>query len=203
MSPGDGPDGRPSQMAIWASVGAALIFALVLFTLRGRHGPDTARAYPPRTLPPEPAAVLLPPPEMDDEYWPCSDCHEGEPTNRQVRELDDEHDEMEFGHGDLWCLHCHDVEQRDMLQRADGELVAIEESWRLCTQCHVKKLADWRAGVHGKRTGHWWGPKEYRTCVVCHDPHAPAFKPLKPRPPPWRPEEFSLDGRRVTEVVHE
>jgi hypothetical protein len=62
----------------------------------------------------------------------------------------------------------------------------------LCTQCHAKKLPDWRAGVHGKRTGHWRGTKEYRTCVVCHEPHAPAFARLVPKPPPPRPEDFSL-----------
>jgi hypothetical protein len=192
----------PYQLATWAVLGAAFVVALVLFSVRGPFGPESSRDYPSRNLPPDPAPVLLTS-EMDDEYWPCSDCHEGETTNRQVRELEDEHEDMKVRHGDLWCFSCHYEDDRDMLSLADGQLVRFEDSWRLCTQCHGKKLADWRAGVHGKRTGHWWGPKEFRTCVKCHNPHSPPFKPIEPLPPPWRPQEISRDGRLVTEVPHE
>lgn len=193
----------PYQLATWTLLGGAFVAALVLFSLRGPFGPESTRAYPSRTLPPEPVPVLLPPPEMNDEYWPCSDCHEGETTNREVRELEDDHEDMKLQHGELWCLSCHNVEDRDLLVLADGQLVEFTDSWQLCTQCHGKKLAEWRAGVHGKRTGHWWGPKDYRTCVACHNPHLPSFKPLEPLPPPWRPQEISVDGRVVTEVPHE
>ncbi len=156
------------------------------------HQPDTSRDYPSRPQMSDGANVLLPAPEIDDEYLPCTDCHEPNDTrtNITVRELEEDHDEMEFSHGNLWCLHCHDKENRDSLHLADGSLVAFEDSWQLCTQCHAKKLPDWRAGVHGKRTGHWRGPKEYRTCVVCHDPHDPPFKSIEPKPVPWRPEEI-------------
>lgn len=182
----------PYQIAVWSVLGLATALALSLFALRCGD-PDAPRPYAKRTLPPEPAPVLLAAPEMDDEYWPCGDCHEGEPTNRTVRELDEEHDEMEFAHGDLWCLSCHDVDDRDKLHRADGTRVALDESWKLCTQCHGHQLETWRTGVHGKRTGHWWGAKEYLTCVACHDPHNPPFKPLKPLPPPRRPEALETN----------
>jgi hypothetical protein len=46
--------------------------------------------------------------------------------------------------------------------------------------------------VHGKRTGHWWGEKEYRVCTACHDPHHPPFEPLEPLPAPRRPESIQL-----------
>jgi hypothetical protein len=101
--------------------------------------------------------------------------------------LEDEHDELELAHGDLWCLHCHEANDRDQLHLADGVAVGFDESWRLCTQCHGAKLDDWRAGVHGKRVGHWWGPKQYATCVSCHRPHEPRFAPIEARPPPLRP----------------
>jgi hypothetical protein len=51
-------------------------------------------------------------------------------------------------------------------------------------------MPDWRAGVHGKRVGNWWGPKEYLSCVACHDPHSPLFKPLEPKPPPTPAHEI-------------
>lgn len=180
----------PHQMATWSVLGGAVLIAGMLFSLQGRSDPDRPREYAGRTLPPEPEPVLLAPPEMDDEYLPCSDCHgPGDIANRAVREFEEEHDEMAFAHGDLWCYSCHDPNprQRQQLRLADETNVPFEESWKLCTQCHAKKLADWRAGVHGKRTGHWWGPKEYRTCVACHNPHDPPFKPIEPMPPPRRP----------------
>jgi hypothetical protein len=80
--------------------------------------------------------------------------------------------------------------------------VEFEESWRLCTQCHGKKLADWRAGVHGKRTGNWRGAKEYRTCVVCHDPHSPPFQPIEPLPAPLHPAPARLVDEAHAEAVH-
>jgi hypothetical protein len=176
---------------------------LVLFSVRVEHGPDSTRDYPSRTLAPEPAPVLIAAPEVTDEYWPCSDCHEGEQLNPEVRVLEEEHDEMTFKHGTLWCLDCHDADDRDSLHLADRSLVKFSESWKLCTRCHGQKLADWRAGVHGKRTGHWWGPKEYRPCVMCHDPHSPPFKPLEPKPVPRRPEQIRMNGSTAMEVAHE
>jgi hypothetical protein len=200
-------DGDSSQAEMrlrattWAVFGVALLLVLGLFTLRCEPGPGAARAYASRALPAEPEPTLLPPPEMDDEYFPCNDCHEGEEANLRPRELEDEHDDLALAHGDLWCLSCHDADDRDLLHRADRAPVSFEESWQLCTQCHGEKLADWRAGVHGKRTGHWWGSKEYRNCVACHDPHSPRFAPLEPKPPPIRPSEIRWRGRLTPEEV--
>jgi hypothetical protein len=192
----------PSPLVTVMVLGTAFLAVLILFSGHCALGPASPEEYPSRTLPSEPQPVLLPPPAMDDEYFPCSDCHGEEPTNRTVRALEDDHEDHELAHGELWCLHCHDVDDRDRLRLADDLLISFEESWRLCTQCHANKLADWRAGVHGKRTGYWWGPKEYRTCVVCHDPHSPHFKPLEPKPPPKRPEEIRLVAREQEELSH-
>jgi hypothetical protein len=87
-----------------------------------------------------------------------------------------------------WCLDCHDSEDRDRLRMANGTLVEFTQSYRLCGQCHGDKYRDWRAGVHGRRTGSWDdGHKQYLLCVECHDSHQPAFRPLEPLPPPVRP----------------
>jgi hypothetical protein len=193
----------PYQFLTWIVLGLAVVLIGSLFGMRAQHQPETTRDYPPREMLADAEPVLLAAPEIDDEYMPCSDCHEGEATNATRRALEDDHEDTELAHGNLWCLHCHDTQQSDELRLADGTYVAFEDSWQLCTQCHAKKLADWRAGVHGWRTGHWWGPKEYRTCVVCHDPHAPRFKPLAPEPPPRRPEAIALEGRAGQEFFHE
>ena len=163
--------------------------AVVFVANGGPFGKSSARGYPSRPLGPEPEPELVHPPAIDDEYFPCDDCHEGEPADPLVRELD-EHDSIKLAHGDLWCLDCHDRDQRDLLHLSDASPVEMAESWRLCSRCHAKKMPDWRAGVHGKRTGNWWGPKEYLSCVACHDPHSPLFKSLEPKPPPTPAHEI-------------
>jgi hypothetical protein len=175
-------------------VGAGFVLVLGLASVRTDYRPNSSRAYPSRALIPDAEAALLPSTPLSDEWFPCSDCHGDEPTNREPRTLEDDHEDHKLAHGELWCLNCHDADQRDMLHLSDDTLIEFQESWRLCTQCHGKKLADWRAGVHGKRTGHWRGPKDYQTCVVCHDPHEPLFEALEPDPPPWRPEMVRLNG---------
>jgi len=132
-----------------------------------------------------------PPPPLSD-YFPCSMCHEDMETNPVRRELEEEHEDIVLKHDEehRWCLDCHDADNRDMLRSASGELIPFEESYRLCGQCHGPKLRDWRAGVHGKRTGNWRGDKQYLLCVHCHDQHAPKFKPMVPMPPPVRPENL-------------
>jgi hypothetical protein len=166
------------------------------------------RPYPSRPLPADEEARLIPPPPIDDEYFPCNDCHEGEPADPRERELD-EHEAIKLAHGDLWCLDCHQSDQRDLLHLSDRSPIQMEESWRLCTRCHAKRIPDWRAGVHGKRVGNWVGAKEYFTCVECHDPHSPLFKPLAPKPPPKPVSGMKLrsliifDQVELEEVQHE
>jgi hypothetical protein len=199
------PDDASSQRLLaFLIAGAALAgFAALLSVLFGAS-PEHTRAYPSRSLPPQPEQHILPAAGPDDDYFPCSDCHEDEPTNRTVRELEDDHEDIELAHGDLWCLHCHDAKNRDRLHLADRRKLGFEDSWRLCVQCHGHKQEDWRAGVHGKRVGHWWGAKDVWTCVSCHRPHSPGFEPIEPEPPPKPPQQITLRrGSRSREDVHE
>lgn len=186
-----GPDGYeppPHQIATWTLFGLAVVVVIGLLSLRLDQDPDSSRDYASRVLPPDSVPTLASWEPPDEEYYPCRDCHKSDVApNPTRRELEDEHDEMEMAHEDLWCHHCHAFDDKGVLRLADESLVSFDDSWQLCTQCHGEKLADWRAGVHGKRTGNWYGAKEYRTCVACHSPHAPQFPPLTPKPPPRRP----------------
>jgi hypothetical protein len=89
-----------------------------------------------------------------------------------------------------WCLDCHNPDDRDVLRLASGRLVSFEESYYLCGQCHGTIFRDWKAGIHGRRTGEWNGVKTYRLCVHCHNPHQPRFKPITPKPPPVKPKNI-------------
>ena len=130
-----------------------------------------------------------PPPFREPDLFPCSQCHADLETNPERRELEDMHTDIVLRHDEehRWCLDCHDADDRDHLRLANGTLVPFDESYRLCGQCHGNKYRDWRAGVHGRRTGHWNGGKQYLLCVHCHYSHEPAFQPMEPLPPPTPP----------------
>lgn len=171
-------------------------FALAALPLAGCDAHDHEEDFPSSTgaAPVEaasPQGIHVPPPPFSDGVFPCSDCHDPEMLlpNPRRRKLEMAHQEIELKHDaeHRWCLDCHDAANRDQLHLASGELVPFEESYRLCGQCHGDKYRDWRAGVHGRRTGKWDGDKEYLLCVHCHNSHAPHFAPIAPMPAPKRP----------------
>lgn len=143
---------------------------------------------------------ITPPPPFTEGIYPCSTCHVGIPVNKERRELG-YHGEIKLVHAQKqrWCLDCHNSENRDMLHLANGDLVPFDKLYLLCGQCHGPIFRDWKAGVHGKRTGYWNGKKEYRLCTHCHDPHSPRFKPVKPLPMPARP--LDVDNIEKTEAI--
>lgn len=135
-------------------------------------------------------AVEAPP--FSDGIFPCSECHAYQETNPVKRVIDwheDIQEIMDHDNENRWCLDCHDAESRDSLRLASGKTLDFKESYKLCGQCHGDRLRDWKAGVHGKRTGDWNGKKQYLLCVHCHNPHSPRFKEMKPEPPPLRQGE--------------
>ncbi|MEZ5278038.1 MAG: cytochrome c3 family protein [Opitutaceae bacterium] len=136
--------------------------------------------------------VAVSPPPFSEDIFPCSDCHDPTDKVNTTRHEVDFHDNILLKHDEKnrWCLDCHDVRNRDVLHLADGRPVPFTESYRLCGQCHGPQLKNWRAGDHGRRTGYWNGQKEYLLCASCHNPHSPAFKPIKPLPPPSRQENI-------------
>ena len=142
--------------------------------------------------------VEVPPPPFSPGIYPCSNCHSMLPMNPTRRELTGFHTDIVLRHDEenRWCLDCHDSENRDQLHLASGEPVLFEESYRLCGQCHGEKYRDWRAGIHGRRSGNWNGHKSYLLCAHCHNPHEPHFQPLKPEAPPIPPEETAGDLER-------
>ena len=137
--------------------------------------------------------IEVPPPPFTEGAFPCTECHDPTiPVNTKRRKLEMAHTEVELHHDEAhrWCFDCHDEKNRDKLRLASGETIDFTESYRLCGQCHGDKYRDWRAGVHGRRTGEWAsdGQKTYLLCVHCHVSHDPKFKPLEPKPAPKRPE---------------
>lgn len=160
---------------IWLVVGIAAVTMFFMDAVASEKIPD----------------YFVPPPPFSEGIFPCSECHADMEVNTVRRELEF-HTEIKLKHAEeqRWCLDCHNPDDRDKLRLANGQLVSFKESYYLCGQCHGTIFRDWKAGVHGKRTGMWNGKKQYRLCVHCHNPHQPRFKPIKPLPPPLRPEDI-------------
>lgn len=183
----------------WLAAAALVpVLAIAGFAARSEQRDSAAHVVAPLATgserPSDPGQrVEVPPPPFSDGIFPCSGCHAGMPPNLQRRELVDEHTTIKLSHDEehRWCLDCHDAADRDSLHLASGEKVPFEESYRVCGQCHGEKYRDWRAGVHGRRTGHWNGPRQYLLCAHCHNPHQPRFQPLEPKPAPERPSRPS------------
>ena len=172
-------------------VGACLVVPAIAACARAPQQPASA---PPSA--PVPAAaeavrfgehVEVPPPPFSEGIYPCSFCHADLKPNPTRRPVADHDVELRHDEANRWCLDCHDANNRDVLHLASGETIPFDESYRLCGQCHGEKYRDWRAGVHGRRTGQWNGQKGYLLCVHCHSPHQPRFKSQVPRPAPLRP----------------
>ncbi|NOZ02512.1 MAG: hypothetical protein GXP54_11560 [Deltaproteobacteria bacterium] len=167
--------------------------ALTAGTLKAEQPLEDTAAKKPATAKPVPAVagdeIEVPPPPFSEGIYPCSDCHEDMEVNRKRRKLTEEHENIVLKHDEKnrWCLDCHDAEDRDYLHLASGKKISFDESYLLCGQCHGTKLRDWKAGVHGRRTGYWNGKKKYLLCANCHNPHSPRFKPIPPKPAPRRP----------------
>ncbi len=125
---------------------------------------------------------------LTPEVFPCTECHDPEDFEEDAleeRELSIEHEGFTMNHGTLdWCFDCHHPVQRDDLRLAGGRRVALDDYMQLCRQCHGRVYREWENGIHGKRTGYWSGAKRDVACDVCHDPHHPEFKPVRPQPPP-------------------
>jgi len=121
----------------------------------------------------------------------CQECH-GLFDSKERRPGDVKqhaHIRLEHGLNDR-CHNCHHVEDRNLLALPGGESLPYGEVERLCASCHGPTYRDWQKGIHGKSRGTWEtsSPEHHRmVCTECHDPHHPAFRPIAPLPPPFKP----------------
>jgi hypothetical protein len=149
----------------------------------------------------------------------CKTCHDGKtvpfPKNKKPRLLAMHQDivenslELQHGREALWCLDCHSAKNRNKLVNRQGVEISFNQPQRLCGTCHGEKYIDWRAGVHGKRTGSWVsheGKKRWWVCTECHNPHTVQknrFNPIRPEPAPPLPRGMnSANYERLEHDAH-
>jgi formate-dependent nitrite reductase cytochrome c552 subunit len=136
----------------------------------------------------------------------CSTCHTTTKPNldtSRTEDLDQFHQGLNYNHGNLTCLSCHNSTDYDSLRLADTRPVAFADSMTLCSQCHGPQRRDYDMGLHGGMNGYWdltRGGRTRNTCINCHDPHAPAFPLVLPVLPPR--DRVSVPPATQTEVHH-
>jgi formate-dependent nitrite reductase cytochrome c552 subunit len=120
----------------------------------------------------------------------CSTCHSTttpNPDRNTAHDLLQAHVGLNYNHGNLTCLSCHDAKDYDSLHLADGRPVSFSNVMTLCGQCHGTAMRDYLHGTHGGMNGYWdlaKGPRVRNNCVDCHDPHHPEFPLVRPVLPP-------------------
>ncbi len=113
--------------------------------------------------------------------YPCSNCHTQSLEQMQA----DRSAGTRKAHWDIHLVHaaettmscttCHARDNLDQLVSLTGKLINLNESFKLCGQCHSSQYKDWQGGAHGKEINGWKPPRVATTCVSCHNPHQPAF----------------------------
>lgn len=116
----------------------------------------------------------------------CQTCHATRVANfenRTPNDLDEFHRGLEFTHGSVSCLSCHNSDNYDSLKLADQSRVEFVDVMTLCSQCHGTQRRDYDHGAHGGMNGYWdltKGPRIRNNCVDCHAPHVPGFPKMQP-----------------------
>jgi len=117
----------------------------------------------------------------------CVSCHTSMEPNLARRTAADPpmqfHQGLTYAHGQLSCVSCHNPHDYNTLRLADGAAVPYPEVMTMCSQCHAPQARDWTYGAHGGMTGYWdlsRGARHRKSCIDCHDPHAPAFPSMTP-----------------------
>jgi hypothetical protein len=115
--------------------------------------------------------------------YPCTSCHAGRKIVMENRRIQDAHHNIQPVHPHqtgATCSTCHLAEDVAQLALQGGGRAPLNESYRLCAQCHFRQAEAWAAGAHGKRLDGWEGRRVVMACPDCHDPHDPAVKSRVP-----------------------
>jgi hypothetical protein len=111
--------------------------------------------------------------------YPCTSCHQGRKVVMANKRISDAHNNIKPVHPDQTgavCSTCHSADDVELLTLKSGEHATLDESYRLCAQCHFEQAKAWAGGGHGKRLDGWEGRRVVMACADCHDPHNPAVQ---------------------------
>ena len=151
------------------------------YTLNREAEPDTAELIKVHSTIPGVSDFFTEKRTAEIASFACSNCH-SEPLNtlksNYVVGEKKAHWNIELVHAKantMNCITCHSEENPDYLTSLTGAKIDMNNSYKLCGQCHSTQYNDWQGGAHGKQLNGWSPPRVAKTCVSCHNPHQPAF----------------------------
>jgi hypothetical protein len=115
----------------------------------------------------------------DISQYPCTSCHLGRKVVMVNKRIEDAHNNIRPVHPDQTgavCSTCHSADDVALLTLKSGDRATLDESYRLCAQCHFPEAKAWAGGAHGKRLDGWQGRRVVMACADCHDPHNPGVQ---------------------------
>jgi hypothetical protein len=115
--------------------------------------------------------------------YPCTSCHLGRKLVMTEKRTGDAHQNVQPVHPQQTgarCATCHAPDNVEFLALENGGRATLDESYRLCADCHFSQVSAWAHGAHGKRLDSWQGRRVVMACPDCHDPHNPALEPRIP-----------------------
>lgn len=157
-----GPGGRPFEVALRSAAPEA----------------GHSRAFGTITLP-----IALRSRTAALSQYPCTSCHQGRKVVMVNQRIADAHNNIQPIHPEQTgavCATCHSTDDVALLSLKSGEHAPLDESYRLCAQCHFNQAEAWAGGAHGKRLDGWQGRRVVMACADCHDPHKPAIQSRVP-----------------------
>jgi hypothetical protein len=190
--------GRRSHSSPTAAVETGITVCFLALAAWFLFGPSTTPVPHARSAPIVPAEISTAPARvaLGDEpvtviagfEMRCMECHALFRSRPETARRLTQHQQIVLDHGLTdRCFNCHDDEQRDRLSLRGDKTVPFSQVARLCAKCHGPTYRDWQKGMHGRTMGAW-DPHSDRQrrliCSECHDPHAPAFDPVRPLPGP-------------------
>jgi hypothetical protein len=110
--------------------------------------------------------------------YPCASCHLGGKVVMADQRIADAHDDIRPVHPaqtGAVCSTCHAPDNVELLPLREGARATLDQSYRLCVQCHFQQVEAWAGGGHGKRLDGWAGRRVVMGCGDCHDPHDPSI----------------------------
>lgn len=128
---------------------------------------------------------------LETEGMACGDCHDpSAPSDQDPTVAPEVHARVVLKHGsNKRCFNCHNNKNRNSFAADGGGQIPYAKVETLCAKCHGTTYRDWLRGTHGRRNGYWdkaAGAQKTLSCVACHTPHDPAFKPMTAAPPPQK-----------------
>lgn len=123
-------------------------------------------------------------------HYPCTSCHAAARPVARPQRVPDAHQDIQPVHpaaNNARCDACHVVGNPEWLSLVGAEPVPLNESFKLCAQCHFIQVEAWAGGAHGKRLDTWRGSRVVMACTDCHNPHRPGIPTRIPFPGPRVP----------------